>query len=437
MAMPPLQTSTANPVIRFLTPHRIRQAGYAPLLAAGMGVMFVRLLVMARLLDIEQFAVLSAGLVVSSLISTFSCFGLFLHLQRKLPVHLARRHHRAAAVQLSQTVIAALAIGGVGMAVGLSGASIGGVTSDMILFGSVHGVSQQLFMIATTESRSDNDPIRYSLQHLVRSTATVLLAVPAAVLLGSAEAVLIAETAVAVAAVLIILATVARRLNASAPRAAALGIRSFGRVDWISMLSLLTYSIIAAISVQADRWISSVSLSPIDFAHYSFAWIIMIFALSAQALINASVYPMIARRFALAGASSAYRLAALASSATLVVCAILIVPSVLVANSVIGRFFPGYEDAATLVPILAAAGIFRVSDFWSTFLIVAGRERSALLATVVSLTVTFALWYLAIEREQLRPVHLAYLALSIAAVTYVVAFAMCWYARKRQVLGTG
>lgn len=393
-----------------------------------MGIMMVRLLVMAKLLAVDEFATLSSALILSGFVNTIACFGLFLHLQRMLPIHLARHHYRASVVLMSQTIIAAFGVGGIGIVIGASGISLGGISADMVLLGAIHGLSQQLFLIATTESRSNNETVRYSIQHLLRSLATVLAGVFAAVVVGSASAVLIAEAAVAFISVTMILDAARKRFNARPSKALVLGLRSLRRVDWISTFALLAYSVVVAMSVQLDRWLSSVVLPTEEFASYSFAWIAMIAALSVQALVNASVYPMIARRFALSGRKAAYRLTFLVSFGMLAVCLVPAVLSVFVADYLIARYYPAYLEATTLVPVIALAAIFRISDFWSSFLIIDGKERSTLIATSLSLLGTVAVWYFAIG-GQFSPMHLAYLAAAVSIVTYLVPFTLAWHAR--------
>jgi O-antigen/teichoic acid export membrane protein len=418
------------PLLRHFTPHRIRQASYAPLLAAGMGIMFLRLLVLARLLDIAEFAALSGALIVSSFIVTISCFGLFLHLQRRLPVHLARGQRRAAAVQMAQTVVAALAVAAIGVAIGAGGIGIGGISPQMIAIGAVHGLAQQLFLIATTESRSSNEPLRYAVQHFMRSTASVALALPVAVWLGSASLVLAAEAFVSGMAALLIMANAGRRLRVSLPLAGSLSLRSFGRVEWVSMMALLTYSVISSVSSQIDRWLSSAYLAERDFAHYSFAWTVMIAALSLQALINASVYPMIARRLTLAGPRAAWRLAAFASLAMFALSAVLIAPALWAAGLVVNRFLPDYADALPLFLPMAIAAALRLSDFWSSLLIIGGRERAALSATLACLVVVMAVWFMLVG-DAVTGLDLAWLAVATALAVQLTSFVLCFTARLR------
>lgn len=393
--------------------------------------MFLRLLVLARILDIPQFADLAAALIVSSFVATISCFGLFLHLQRRLPVYLARRHRRAAATEMSQTVMAALVVGAIGVAIGAAGIGIGGISPRMIALGAIHGLVQQLFLIATTESRSSNEPLRYAVQHFVRSMASVALAIPVAMAFGDASLVILTEAAVSGIASILILRAAGRRLNVAAGLSARLGVRSFGRIEWLSMMALLSWSVTSSVSTQLDRWLSSAFLPERDFAHYSFAWTIMIAALSLQALINASVYPMIAWRLTLAGPRSAWRLTAAASLGMLAVSAVLLVPALWIAERAVLRFVPDYADSLPLFLPMALAAAFRLSDFWSSLLVIAGRERMALAATLLSMVVVVGGWY-GLYGQAVTASHLAWLAMALAIAQQATSFVLCLVARLRE-----
>ena len=175
-----------------ITRDPIKKAGYIPILVMGMGLMFARLLLMAKLLPVAEFADLSAALVVSSMFNMLSCLGLFVDLQRRLPVLLARNQNRQAASELLRPAIIAIALFlaflvFLGVIMTVSGARL------ILAFGLLQGLSQQLFMIASTESRSGGDPLRYSMQFLLRSVPAIILDALAAVAVSSAIAVLIAE----------------------------------------------------------------------------------------------------------------------------------------------------------------------------------------------------------------------------------------------------
>src|SRR5690606_3015831 len=117
-------------------------------------------------------------------------------------------------------------------------------------------------------------------------------------------------------------------------------------------------------------------LSPQQFAQYAFASISLTLAIAFQALINASVYPSIAKRLAISGDRAAFRLTLLASTFCLAFCVMLAAPAVWFSAILIEKYLPQYQEATALLVPFAVAGAFRLSDFWSSFLVISGRERS-------------------------------------------------------------
>ena len=91
------------------SPRRARQLWYAPVLTLAMGLMFVRSLVMARLLDVEAFGQYSAGILVSATFCMLGCLGLQSMLQREWPVHLVRGRERSGPVRAAQCHLVATA----------------------------------------------------------------------------------------------------------------------------------------------------------------------------------------------------------------------------------------------------------------------------------------------------------------------------------------
>lgn len=411
---------------------------YAPVLAMGMGLMFLRMLLMASLLEIPEFATYSAILVISGVFTAISCLGVYLHLQRALPVYLARSQRRVAITLTSQAVWVAIALCVAAMtltASGLLGAVLDSavVSGDVLILGALLGLSQQIFLIATTESRSNNEPLRYANQHLVRSVITVFASGTVAGLWGSAAFAIIAEAFVTFVASGLILKGMLDRFSLSMGAAIALGRRSFRRVSWATMLTLLAYSGMQAVSTQVDRWMSSILLGSEAFAQYAFAWIVMIFALSVQALINALVYPMIARKYALQGPDAAYKLALQVSSASLIAFGLAAPAGYFAAAFLVRLYFPDYQSSIALLPMIAIAAVLRVSDFWSSYALVAGLERRLVAATGLSLLVVILGWY---GLELLRGsgsvdgVDLSYLCAATSAMTFLSSMAVSIHHRR-------
>lgn len=362
-----------------LTPRRLKQLWYAPILALAMGLMMVRLLVMARLLDLAGFAQFSAALLVSTSFCMLACLGLQSMLQRELPVLIVRGRERRGSLMTAQCVIVAVACAVAGVAFAAAFGGVAGLSLAGTSAGLIHGLSQQLFLVALIDSRSRGDPVRASVQSLLRSVA-VLLAGGLAALTGSALGVIVAEAVVSIALCAPIL-TAQAQARAGALHGAVLwevARRRLLRVDWRACAILLGVASLGFVQANADRWVAAESMARTDFAHYAFAWIVLMVAQSVQVVINASLFPVMARRFAAGGHATALNIAARATWGLLAVGLLLVVPLWWLFNEAIERWFPAYAEArAALVPLLLAAAI-RLSDFWSSFAVIVGQESRLL-----------------------------------------------------------
>ena len=138
----------------FLTARRMKQLWYLPLLGTAMGLMMLRILAMARVLDVAGFGTYSAGLLISGTFCMLGCLGLQSILQRDMPVMLMRLRARAGLVLLLQCLLVALACASVGVLASGFVVSAGGLPSLALVVGIVHGLSQQVFLLVTVESRS-------------------------------------------------------------------------------------------------------------------------------------------------------------------------------------------------------------------------------------------------------------------------------------------
>lgn len=147
-----------------LSPHRLRQLWYAPVLGLAMGLMMVRTLVMAKLLSVPSFAQYSGGLLVSSTFCMLGCLGLQSLLQREMPVQIVWHRERAAVVLLMQCLIVTTGCAIIGLLLVAAGFSVAGLTSNFLAIGIFHGLSQQVFLIATVESRSRGESLYFARQ---------------------------------------------------------------------------------------------------------------------------------------------------------------------------------------------------------------------------------------------------------------------------------
>lgn len=415
-----------------LSPSRIRQLWYAPLLALAMGLMMLRMLVMARLLDVTAFAEFSGGILVSSTFCMIGCLGLQSMLQREWPINLVRRQELRGLVRAAQCNLVALGCGLVGLLGVAFGGSLSGMTPAILGVGLLHGLSQQLFLLATVESRSRGEALRFAHQNLLRAGAALALGVAAALWTGSAALALVIDALVTIAMSQGLFQQSLGRTRFGVAAVYRLAIRRLSLVHWNSALTMMLIMAMGFGLLNADRWLASHQLDPEGFANYSFAWIVLSIAQSAQAVINASVYPLLARRFGEYGRGVAFGVCLRVSASILAAGAVMAVPLYLALDYGIHRWYPRYVDARALIPLFLAIAVLRASDFWTSFLLIAGLEarllRLNLCAMAFGLLAWIALaWPWSAEPATLQQV--SWLAALLTLSAYLTAAGASWRVR--------
>ena len=361
-----------------LTSRQWRQLWYLPVLAAAMALMMLRLMVAAHLFGVDEFAQYNTGLLLSTTFCMLGCLGLQQLLQRDMPILLARRHERAALVLLLQAVLVGAACALAAVVPAAFAAGIVQAHPMVAVLGVLHGLSQQLFVVVTVESRSRGDALRYAWQNLARAGAVVSGGALVTSATGSPALVLATEAALSLALIAGILGALLRRSRFTLGMLALLAGRGWRRPAWGTAGVMLTISTMSFVLLNLDRWVAVSWLPPAAFAQFTFAAIVLLAAQSIQSMVNATVYPMIARRFGLQGAGAAFRLCCGASLTTFAAALVFAWPAHLLAQFAIGRWFPAYETAVALLWPLLAAAVLRVSDYWSSFLMICNHERQLL-----------------------------------------------------------
>jgi O-antigen/teichoic acid export membrane protein len=205
-----------------------------------------------------------------------------------------------------------------------------------------------------------------------------------------------------------------------------LALRKMRTLNWSSMVFLMLISATAVAAANADRWIAVSNLENMAFAQYSFASIILTAGASAQALINASIFPAIAKRLARYGYKVAFRLVLITSGLCLFICSIMIIPCVMISHALVLRFYPDYLDSTPLIPILAIVAMLRLSDFWASLLIISGSERAGVVINTLSLAGPFAIWYLLVPNGEATLHSVAFFALAVSVCNYLFSAIQCW-----------
>jgi O-antigen/teichoic acid export membrane protein len=414
----------------------LRRFSYVPVLSFSMGLMLVRTLVLARIFDVRGFAQFSQGVLVSSTFTTLGCLGLQTLLQREMPIQFARHRARAAYLLLSQCVIVAIACAIGGEFAALLVPSIGGIPAWLFALGIGHGLSQQMFLIATVESRSRGDTSKFASQSLVRGVSILFLGAIIALATRSAAWTLVVETILCFALALNSINDSWRSSTISPQVVYLLGLRHLRSLRWSAALALLGVTALSFVIYNIDRWLAAGSLIQTDFAQYAFAWTIPLAGQALQLVLNASIFPFVARTYASSGSNAAFKVCAVASIALLVGGSVVVAPSLLLADFSIRRWFPGYDGARILIPFFAGVSVLRLSNFWSSFLIVTGHEWRLFWVNVLSLAIGGGFWFLwrrPLTMGGLNTLDIAGLAVALTLSAYVGSALCAWQSvRKRR-----
>jgi O-antigen/teichoic acid export membrane protein len=412
-----------------ITPRRARQLWYAPVLALATALMMLRLFALARLLDIPNFAQLSAAFLVSTTFTMLGCLGLQALLQRDMPIMFVHGRERAARVLLAQSVVVAYASAVVAMLAALVVPLDFGSPANLVALGIVHGLSQQLFVVASVESRSRGEPLRFAVQSLVRSLVIVSGGLATARITRSASAVVVAEALVSLALAHGMLWQTMGRMVPGIAGTLRIAFDRVKRVDWRAAWVLLLVSLLGFALTYSDRWIAASWLDAHDFANYAFAGTVLAIGLSAQSLVNASAYPMLARLYAREGQRACFVLCSKLSLIALAGSLVLAIPAYFVLDAAVRRWYPAYDVAlALLAPFLLVAA-FRVSDFWSSYMMITGFQGRLLKVNLLAGAAAASLWAAAVrpwEPAGRAPGQFASLAVLLAVIGYAAVVFASW-----------
>lgn len=402
---------------------------YAPILAIAMGLMLLRLILIAYLLPVSDFGAYSAGLLVSSSFCMLACFGLQSLLQRDLPIMIVRQRERAGGVLLMQCVLVTVAAALLGLFVLLAlGGSLVGLSKVGVCIAILHGASQQLFTVATIDSRSRNLPVRFARQNLDRAVALVLVGPVVTWLGGTAPTILAFEAALTFILSGGLLLEKFRSGKFAFTSALHLAWIRLPKVQWTSALTLLAVSILSFVILNVDRWIATQWLSASLFGQYAFAWTLFSVAQSVQLIVNASVFPLLAQKYANHGRQTSFKFAASISVSFMIISSIISVFCYFIIVEIVKNYFVKFSAVTGIIPVFLLAISFRVSDFWSSFMIVNGEERKMLLIIVFNMILTIGIWviYLEFDFKNITIFSIAVLALLISFINYVIIAAFSW-----------
>jgi O-antigen/teichoic acid export membrane protein len=399
-----------------MTPRRARQLWYAPVLGTATALMMVRLLALPKILDVTNFARLSVVFLVSSTFVMLACLGLQALLQRDMPILFVQGRERAARILLVQCVLVAYACAAVAMLGAVALPVNVGSPAALLALGLVHGLSQQLFMLASVESRSRGEPLRFAMQSLTRSLLIIAAGLATAFATKSAAGVPVAEAIVSLMIAHRILWQTVADTRPATYGLMQLALRRLPKLDWRAAFVLLLVSLLGFALANADRWAAASLLRLDAFANYAFAGSVLAIGASLQALLNASVYPMLARLYARSGEPACYALCSRLSLAMLAAALLLAVPAYYALSEAVRRWYPAYAMAIALLPPFLLVAAFRVSDFWSSYMMITGYQDKLLKTNVLAGAAGALVWALATRPWDASPQTPQQLALLAAAL---------------------
>lgn len=414
----------------------LKKLWYVPILLLAMAIMMIRTLLMARLLSLEAFGEFSFGLLVSSSFNMLNCLGLQIILQRDLPIMILRHHEKSGAILLSQCLIVSSVSGClIFLVIFISNILTLEIPAKFMLIGLLHGLVQQIFLIATTESRSRGQPIRYSLQYLARSSGIIAVGGLIASATGSAFLTLVAETLVVIITIQRLLVAVYHNASIKFTHALYLAIRKLPNIQWKASIWLFLASSTTFLMFNIDRWIASHTFNKEDFGLYTFAGTILIVGQMIQSLINTTVFPMLVRRNATFGKVRTYFLSLKISGILFCAWAVLSIAIWLIMNYGFIHIFPKYQNIQSLLPYFMVTASFRIAGIWSSFLIITGNNIQLFTLKMFTITFSIILWIFYIHFFHTNIISLGNLAVFSGVLSisdYLVTMAASWQTTFRK-----
>lgn len=363
----------------------------------------------------------------------FNCFGLQSMQQRNMPIMLVRKRERAAAILLMQCLLVALGCTALGLTGAFFGLSLGDLSPAFMAISVLHGLSYQSFLIVTVESKSRAHPIRYANQNFVRALLLSCLGLGVAIWTHSAFWVISAEALACSVVTALNLPAAFKRVNIEIGALLKLALKNLPRLPWHLVFVFFCVSMVGFSLINLDRWIAAEVFNKTDFAGYAFAALVLTIAQAAQSMLSASIYPLLARRFAQFGVQHAYDLCLRISLIFLLAGCALALPVWMLSMEAVRRWYPAYSGTDSLLLLFFFVAALRVSDFWSSFLLVTGHEQSLLKVSVICGLLGLGAWLLWLQPwlgHTFSLIDFGWLAFFLTASSYLGFVIECARAKR-------
>ncbi len=371
-----------------------------------------------------EFAYYSAVMVISSAFCTIGAFGYHYSLQRELPVFFLRERVRIGRVLVLQNVFITILVLLILVFVTLSSPNFAGLTDNEIITALFHGFSQQLFLIATMESKSFEQNKRYSYQNLSRSIIVVIFVSIMCASYSSAKFVILSEFFINTLTSLAIMYVFLSKDKLGLLGISIIALKKIKDIDFNASFALMLVSITGYLCANIDRWYGVLYLDSKSFSYYSFAGIILISAYSVQAVINSFFYTVLVRAYAEKGKLEAFRYVFRLSSALLLLGIVISFPAYWITQLIINNLWMQYAESIRILPYLFIISAMAVSDFYTSYLIVVREEVKLLILKLTVTLVGFFFWWVFFITEQDALLRVTLLGFIVALFNYLFVFFM-------------
>jgi len=401
-----------------LTLHRLRQLWYVPVLALALGMMFARIPLAARVLDVPEFGLFSVGMLLSSSFCMLGCLGFYVLLQRDLPMLIAKRRRIRGAVMLRQTLL--LAVAGFACLLPLSFVSFFSVSPIFFAVSLFNGLSQQMFLVVTLQSRSEGQSMRFAAENLGRAIAVIFVVGLSGMLSGDAAVMLFAEAMITLVISTEIFFALCRQRGLSSVALWFVAARGLIRVRWATPLTLLITGVVGFVTMNGDRWLAAALLGHDQFALYAFAGIVLLLAQSVQSLLNVSIFPHLAHSYVLSGKLTTGRKALHYTAIVLAISLCLSFPAYWLTGYAIDVLFPNYGMSMQFLGWFFLIAALRMADSLTSFLLISGNEAWLLTINLGAVGFSVLVWValFAFGLAEMRSLTIVWLAVTVAVCNF-------------------
>ena len=393
---------------------------YVFILAASMMIMMVRPLLAASILDRVEFSKYSIGMLISSSFTMVGCFGLQLMLQRDMPSNIISGNLRKSVTALFSSIIISfifllfLIVACFSFMFTLSSLGTLGVIIALL-----NGFSQQVFILSTIESRSSGKYLVFSFQNLIRASFVFSAMFLVVSLTNSAIDAMLVEFITSLVVSYTIIYKLLIRYCLRIKSMFILSFRNILKLKWKTPLSLMSTVVLGYLLLNIDRWVAVKTLDAIIYSDYALAAIVLMAAQSVQSIINSSVFSSLVIRRKKRNSKECFTLAKTVSITLLVVGLLVCIPGYFIIKGFVLYFYPDYILSISIVPVFMAAGLFRASDIWSSYLIVIGEEKLLSIINVFIIFLSLLIWLFVVYFMGISLLIVSYLALLSSSLGYV------------------